>query len=75
VTGSKRPPIIAAAFALIAAGAALAGCGSNTGAAVSVPRVARARTYSLSGFQPASPVAPDTQRCCRSRSRSRPASP
>jgi hypothetical protein len=58
VTGSNRPPIIAAVLALSAAGAALAGCGSNTGGAVSVPRVAPARTYSLSGFQPASPVAP-----------------
>jgi hypothetical protein len=58
VTGSNRPPIIAAALALSVAGAALAGCGSNTGAAVSIPQVAPARTYSLSAFQPASPVAP-----------------
>jgi hypothetical protein len=38
--------------------AAVAGCGSSSGGAVSVPQVAPARTFSLSGFQPAVPVAP-----------------
>lgn len=36
---------------------ALAGCGSS-GSGVSVPVVPPAKTYSLSGFQPAAPVAP-----------------
>jgi hypothetical protein len=36
--------------------AVLAGCGSNSGNAVSVPKIGAARTYSLSGFQPSAPV-------------------
>jgi hypothetical protein len=36
--------------------AALAGCGSNSGNAVSVPKIGAAKTYSLSGFQPSAPV-------------------
>jgi hypothetical protein len=36
--------------------AAVAGCGSSSSGAVSVPRVAPARTYSLENFQPAAPV-------------------
>ena len=42
--------------ALIALAAALAGCGSSSGGAVSAPKVAPARTYSLAGFEPAAPV-------------------
>jgi hypothetical protein len=37
---------------------ALGGCGGSGGSSVSVPQVAPARTYSLQGFQPASPVLP-----------------
>ena len=42
--------------ALTALAAALAGCGSGSGGAVSAPKVAPARTYSLAGFEPAAPV-------------------
>ncbi len=38
--------------------AVLAGCGSSSGGAVSVPRIAPARTYSLAGFEPSAPVSP-----------------
>ncbi len=37
---------------------ALAGCGSSSTGAVSVPKVAPAKTYALSGFQPSGPVTP-----------------
>jgi hypothetical protein len=37
---------------------AAAGCGSSSSGGVSVPKVAPARTYALSGFQPATPVVP-----------------
>ena len=36
--------------------AALAGCGSSSGSAVSVPKIGPAKTYSLAGFQPSAPV-------------------
>ena len=36
--------------------AALAGCGSSSGGVVSVPTIGPARTYSLTGFEPAAPV-------------------
>ena len=44
-------------LALLAA-VALAGCGSSSGSGVSAPYIAPARTYHLSGFQPATAVAP-----------------
>jgi hypothetical protein len=36
--------------------AAVAGCGSSSGEAVSTPNIAPARTYSLAGFEPSAPV-------------------
>ena len=42
--------------ALMSLAAALAGCGSSSGGAVSAPTVAPARTYSLAGFEPSAPV-------------------
>jgi hypothetical protein len=42
--------------ALVVAALAVAGCGSSSGSAVSAPKIAPARTYSLSGFQPAATV-------------------
>jgi hypothetical protein len=43
----------------LAAAAALSGCGgSGGGGALSVPKVAPARTYSLQNFQPSAPVLP-----------------
>jgi len=44
--------------ALLLAGLALTGCGGASGGAVSLPKVAPARTYSLQNFQPAAPVRP-----------------
>jgi hypothetical protein len=47
--------------ALLAAGAAavsVSGCGSSSGASVSVPTVQPARTFTLAGFQPSAPVPP-----------------
>jgi hypothetical protein len=44
---------LAAALAL-----ALAGCGSSSGGGVTIPVIPPARTYHLSGFQPAGPVRP-----------------
>ena len=41
---------------LVSLAAALAGCGSSSGGAVSAPIVAPARTYSLAGFEPSAPV-------------------
>jgi hypothetical protein len=46
---STRP--LAAAFA-IAAALAAAGCGSSSGSAVTVPKVAPARQFTLAGFEP-----------------------
>jgi hypothetical protein len=43
--------------AVLATAAILAGCG-GAGSALTVPRVAPARTFSLSGFQPSAPVRP-----------------
>ena len=40
------------------AAAALSGCGGASGAAVSVPKIAPARVYTLSGFQPSGAVTP-----------------
>ncbi|MGI8430309.1 MAG: hypothetical protein ACR2OB_13650 [Solirubrobacteraceae bacterium] len=34
----------------------LAGCGASSGGAVSVPKIAPARTYALTGFTPAAPI-------------------
>ena len=42
--------------ALMSLAAALAGCGSSSGGAVTAPTVAPARTYSLAGFEPSAPV-------------------
>ena len=42
--------------ALVLSLAALAGCGSSSGSAVSVPNIGPAKTYSLTGFQPSQPV-------------------
>jgi hypothetical protein len=54
-----RKRLRAAALGLTIAGLiALAGCGSSSGGAVSIPTVAPAKTYSLAGFQPAAPVLP-----------------
>jgi hypothetical protein len=43
--------------ALVLAGAAVAGCGSS-GSGVTAPHIGAARTFSLSGFQPAAPISP-----------------
>lgn len=45
------------ALLALAAAAAVAGCGGSSGPTVSVPRVAPARVFSLSDFQPAGTVA------------------
>lgn len=47
-----------AIIAALASATALAACGSSGGGAVTVPQVAPARTFTLSGFQPAAPVKP-----------------
>ncbi|HZU40054.1 MAG TPA: hypothetical protein VE992_03330 [Solirubrobacteraceae bacterium] len=49
---------LAAALACAGLGAALAGCGSGSSAAVSVPHIAPARVFTLGGFTPSAPVAP-----------------
>jgi hypothetical protein len=51
-------PRVAHVLAALLITAALAGCGSSSGSAISVPKVAPARTYALSGFQPSTPVVP-----------------
>jgi hypothetical protein len=38
--------------------AVLAGCGSGSGSAVSIPKVGAARQFTLAGFEPATPVIP-----------------
>jgi hypothetical protein len=43
---------------LLVAAAALAGCGRSASSAVTVPRVAPARVFTLAGFTPTAPVAP-----------------
>jgi hypothetical protein len=48
----------AAAITAIASAATLAACGSSGGGGVTVPKVAPARVFSISGFQPAAPVKP-----------------
>jgi hypothetical protein len=45
-------------LAAVAAAIAIAGCGSSGGGAVSVPKVAPARVFTLAGFEPSGPVAP-----------------
>jgi hypothetical protein len=53
---AARPIVLAAALTAVAL---LAGCGgSSGGGAVSVPKIAAARQFTLAGFQPAAPVAP-----------------
>ena len=54
-----RRAVLAIAAGLAAA-AALSGCGGSSGAAVSVPQVAPARTFTLSRFAPAGAVSPET---------------
>jgi hypothetical protein len=49
---------VAVALAPAALALALAGCGSSSSGAVSVPKIAPARTFTLAGFQPAQRVAP-----------------
>ena len=44
--------------ASLAAAAVLTGCGSSSGSAVSAVHVAPARSFTLAGFQPSTPVAP-----------------
>jgi hypothetical protein len=51
---------LGAVTAALAAAAVLAGCGSDSGAAVSVPHVAPARTFTLSGFTPSGSVSAGT---------------
>jgi hypothetical protein len=46
-----------AVVALLITGA-LAGCGSSSGGAVSIPKIGPAKSYSLAGFQPSAPVNP-----------------
>ena len=48
----------AAAGALLASAVLLAGCG-DAGSGLTVPQVAPAKVFSLAGFQPQGPVAPD----------------
>ena len=50
--------VIAAPAAALAALLLLAGCGGSSGATVSVPKVAPARVFTLSGFQPAGQIVP-----------------
>ncbi len=50
--------MLACATATLVIGVALAGCGSSSSGVVGVPKVAPARTYSLAGFQPSTPVTP-----------------
>jgi len=56
VTRAAR--VIAAPAAALAALLLLAGCGGSSGATVSVPKVAPARVFTLSGFQPAGQIVP-----------------
>jgi len=51
------PPTFSGGLVALLLAAVLAGCGSSS-SVVSVPKVAPARTYSLSGFEPSAPVAP-----------------
>jgi len=50
--------VLAAALAALLMAFAAAGCGSSSSGGVTVPQVAPARTYALSGFRPSTPVAP-----------------
>ena len=50
--------ILASALAALLIALTAAGCGSSSSGGVSVPKVAPARTYALSGFQPSTPVTP-----------------
>ncbi len=53
-----RRRTLGAATVLAVAAALLSGCGSSSNSAVSVPKVAPARTFALSGFTPSGAVAP-----------------
>jgi hypothetical protein len=52
---TARLSSVAVAFLSVAV---LAGCGSSSGGAVSVPTIGPAKTYSLAGFEPSAPVSP-----------------
>jgi hypothetical protein len=54
----RRISPLAPALALSLAAIVAAGCGSGSGGAVSVPKVAPARVFTLGGFQPATSVTP-----------------
>ena len=45
-------------LAICLAAILIAGCGSSSGGAVSLPKIAPARAFALSGFQPSRPVLP-----------------
>jgi hypothetical protein len=45
-------------IAALAAGLAASGCGSSSGAAVSIPKVAPAKEFTLAGFEPSGSVQP-----------------
>jgi hypothetical protein len=54
-------PRLTGTLVAILAAALLGGCGGSSGAsAVSAPTVAPARVFTLAGFQPAAPIAPDS---------------
>jgi hypothetical protein len=53
----RRTWISLSVAAVLVAGA-LAGCGGSSGGAVSVPKIAAARQFTLGDFQPAAPAAP-----------------
>jgi hypothetical protein len=53
----RANPALAAAAAVVAGGAVVAGCGGGSSSgAVSVPKVAPARVFTLAGFAPSAPV-------------------
>lgn len=54
---SRRRALLALAAVPLASGA-LAGCGGSSGSAVSVPTIGAARTFTLAGFEPATPIVP-----------------
>ena len=55
---ATRIPRLGWAFVSLLSVTVVAGCGSSSGGAVSVPSIGPARTYSLARFEPSGPVSP-----------------
>jgi len=72
---NRRNVLAAGALVVLLSAMALDGCGSSSGGAVSLPKIAAARVFTLAGFAPSKPVQVGHRSPCPSRFSCRAASP